>query len=303
MAEADLPRLAAAPTHHQVAAAVLAAERLSLDGTHLDVARHSYRAVTGGLYRSRDLLAGEGVLVEAGLLVRTDEDILVFDERGRHLRGLSPADGRELVLAAWLESQKPAWLFGAIADGDVAWEYVPDEARETVERVVGGDRRLLDAFLECRVGKVDPERNAETGRLAEVAVAQAATAELAASGFDALAEEVRRVSEINDCAGYDVSAPRRDRTTRHMEVKGSRTESEIVQIHLSRNEARRGLADPDWSLVVCRVSPEDVVQICGWMPASSFEDELPHDQPGRARWGSAVIDVALTDLNFGLPPS
>lgn len=303
MAAADRQPLAASPTHHQITAAVLAARRLSLDGTHIDVARHSYRAVTGGLYRSHDLIAGEAVLLEAGLLLRTDEDVLVFDERGRDLRGLTIVDGRELVLASWLETQQPAWLLGATSNGDVAWEYVPDEARRTVEQLIGANPQMLDVFIESRAGKVDPERDAETGRLAELAVVDAAKSELLASGLDELADQVRRVSEINDRAGYDVSAPRRDHTTRHLEVKGSRTTSDIVQIHLSRNEARRGIADPGWAIVVCRVAIDDVVEICGWTTAASFAAELPRDQPGRARWGSAIVEIAIGDLKPGLPQS
>ena len=290
------------PTTFELSAAARVIRLLAPDGTPISTARGSYRRhVSGGLFTTTDLITGERLLTDLGVLVER-EGVLYLSEDGITASRLPDADARELLLARLLEDQPPVWFRGAVdLDGAPAMEYVPDAARRTLRELFGTDD-LTAAFLTSRVTKVDAARNAETGELAEEHVAAEATAALSAAGQADLAKKVHRVSRYDDSAGYDVTAPRLDQTVRHLEVKGTRATTSL-RVVLSRNEAERGQADPNWALVVCRVAADGSrVDTVGWCGAQAFEGGLPHDVPGRARWQSAALTLQLDDLEPGLPP-
>ena len=289
------------PTGHELGAALRAGGCLSDVAISYADASDSYRtAGSSAMYRVHDLERGGEllqdaglVLAEAGLLRRTPllVELLAMPER----------DAREHLLAYLLDRTAPLWLSGALdADGRASPEYLPDEAARTLVELLGADGQL-EAFLEARWGKVDPARDAQTGAYAEEHVVTLCREELAAVGEIELAGQVRRISLVNDRAGYDVTAPRVDRSTRHLEVKGTRSEEPTVIVYLSRNEARRGLTDPDWQLVVCRVRDADDIELLGHCIVKDFVAELPIDQPGRARWASAAVRLLAADLRPGLP--
>ncbi|MCW2984440.1 MAG: hypothetical protein JWR63_2010 [Conexibacter sp.] len=292
----------ALPTRHQLAAAARAASVLSHAGTRLTDARDSYMALpSGGIYRTPDLLRGERLLLSLGIL-REEDGVLYPGREARVLACLSEAEGIEMLLALLLKRAPPLWLTGVTDGDDVALEYLPGEATGLLEQIVGGEDAQA-AFLRGVASKVDPERNAETGRLAEEHVADLCREELRALGREQLAEQVQRISLINDAAGYDVAAPRVDASVRHLEVKGSRSQGGEARVFLSRNEVARALTDPDWALTVCQISAEDEVQLWGWTTAGSFADQLPVDRPGNARWESASLKLVRRDLARGLPPA
>src|SRR4051812_4913786 len=110
------------PTRHQLAAALLAAAVLSDDGTRIGDARDSYATLpTGGLYRSRDLAAGERILLEVGLL--WEEAGVLYPSRQAHLLArLSEREGIELLLALLLEREPPVWLAGVVGHDGVSLE-------------------------------------------------------------------------------------------------------------------------------------------------------------------------------------
>jgi hypothetical protein len=146
------------------------------------------------------------------------------------------------------------------------------------------------------------EGQAQTGAIAEHFVVACCQAELRGIGELELAERVRRVSEISDQLGYDVTAPRRDHSTRRIEVKGTRATGTNLVFYLSRNEAERGLADPDWALVGCRITGDDRAQLVGHLYGRQLKAYLPHDSRPGARWQSVRLDVPDTDFTRGLPP-
>lgn len=299
-AEDPLPRRGTVPTRHQLAAAVRAASVLSPAGTRLEDARDSYLALpTGGLYRSPDLILGERLLIRLQL-VRRQGTALCPGPEAQMLPRLPEPEAVELLLGLLLERQPPIWLSGVGDDDEPALEYIPQDAGALLEQVVGAAPSQA-AFLRGIASKVDPERNAETGALAEQHVAERCRAELTDHGREDLAGEVHRISLVNDTAGYDVAAPRLDSSARHLEVKGSRGKGSTLTVYVSPNEVARGIADRDWALVLCQVADSDQVEVWGWIAAPRFADRLPSNRSGNARWESASLRLTRNELTPGLP--
>ena len=252
------------------------------------------------MFRVTDLERG-GQLLRDARLVASCNDLVRRTSLLVELLAMPERDAREHLLAYLLDTAPPLWLSAAVdASGVATPEYLPDDMARTLSEVLGANTGL-ENFLEARWGKVDPESDAETGAAAEEHVVALCRTELTRLGETELATQVRRVSLVNDRAGYDVTAPRLDRTTRHLEVKGTRSPDSAVTVYVSRNEARRGLADPNWRLLVCRIGDAGQHDLLGHCPVETFARELPVDQPGRARWASAAIRLQAGDLLPGLP--
>lgn len=272
------------------AAGVLAGESLNAYRLH----------VSGGLYRSEDLLDGEGFLSDLGLL-GTRDDRLCATEVGQRIGAMREPEAHEALLAYLLDTAPPTWLTAAVPTPDeLATEYIPEDAADTLAAVFKTPAAQA-AFLRGRASKVDPARSAETGRLAEEHVAEVCRNDLTDAGSAELAAGVVRVSETDDSAGYDVLAPRLDGSARHLEVKGTRGQAAVVRVFLSRNEIERAKVDEDWSLVICRVDADDVAAIVGWLQIGDFIDELPTDTDGRVRWESVSLRADAATLRPGLP--
>jgi hypothetical protein len=288
------------PTSFQLGAAVRAASVLSSDGTRIVDARDSYLSLpTGGVYRHTDLGLGERLLLGTGVL-HEHGDTLYPTPEALVLARLPEREGCEFLLEILLERHPPIWLSTIEGVEGVALEYVPDTAREVLETLVGG-AASQSAFLRRVASKVNPELNAETGRLAEEHVAELCRAQLRECGRNDLADQVVRISLFNDAAGYDVAAPRVDLSTRHLEVKGTRGAEGPTRVYISRNEVERAQVDPDWTLAVCRVDDCNGVTLMGCCDISAFVDELPIDRPGCARWASARLDLSVDLLAPALP--
>jgi hypothetical protein len=255
---------------------------------------------SGGLYRLEDLVAGEELLVASGLL-REHEGFLFPGDGLTALAASADRDGCEALVVVLLDRRRPLWLSAATSDGILADELIPDEQQRILADVL--DPAAREQLL-LQVGRrfSDDERSA-TGALVEEYVVSVCRQQLRDLGEHDLAGQVQRVSLVSDELGYDVTAPRADRSTRRLECKGTRRGGTSVTFYLSRNEAERGLADPDWSLVLCRLLEDDSVQLLGHLLGSDLSSLLPSDPCPRARWQSARIEVGVTDCRRGLAPA
>jgi hypothetical protein len=288
------------PTAHQLRSALRCGRLIDTAGVTVDLLRRSYRLVPyGGLYRSEDLIEAETLLIKAGL-VFADGDLLIPMKGLNEIAQASDADGCEALLAALLHEEIPLWLLAATSGGVLADELIPDEEGHKLSSVLGPERR--EALLLEIGRRFSDEAQAVTGAVAERFVVACCKAELRDVGESELAERVRRVSETSDQLGYDVTAPRRDHSTRRIEVKGTRAGGTNLVFYLSRNEAERSLADPDWSLVGCRIARDDHAKLVGHLFGTQLKAYLPHDPRSEARWQSVRLDVPDADFASGLPP-
>ena len=252
------------PSLHQLRAAVLVARLIPASGRiGAETARAAYvHQPTDGIFTVDDLIAGERILLAARLIHR-DGDALEL------IRPLDHLEVEEL-LAAYLASQRPLWLEAAAAEGELAAELIPPEAGRTLEGALP-DPEAREALLIALARRFSDEEAKRIGDVAELAVVAELRTQLRDLGRDDLAARVRRVSELSDQLGYDVTAPRVDDAgTRRVEVKGTTTLGHVVTFHLSRNEANVAIRDPDWHLVLCRVANDDA-KILGWVAGSVLE--------------------------------
>jgi hypothetical protein len=289
------------PSAHQLRSALRCGRLVGEDGVTIAEARESYRLVpNGGLYRSEDLLSGQWLLIESGLL-REDAGRLIPCRGMREVANASDRDGCEAILAALVARQIPLWLLAATAEGVVADELIPDDEGKRLDEIL--DLATRDALL-LQLGRTfsDTER-AETGAIAEEFVVAACRNQLNDLGAADLADNVRRLSEVSDQLGYDVSAPRLDHSTRRIEVKGTRGEGTVITFFLSRNEAERGRLDRDWSLVACRISVNDGVELVGRVSGADLEPYLPEDLRPDSKWQSVRVQMPESAFTRGLPPA
>lgn len=186
---------------------------------------------------------------------------------------------------------------------------------EAMSVIVGLDDQEALALLErhwmsaCQRERGRPlpvEQRERIGSVGEELVTHLARAELQRVGRGDLAQQVQRVSLVDDGLGYDVRAPTLHGTSRLMEVKSStaaRTSS--FGFFLSRNEYEVGLSSPTlWALVACHVgegvSVEDS-RILGWSPVGALRLYVPED--GNGRWTEAYVRLPQATLTPGLPPA
>ena len=288
------------PTGHQLRAALRCARLIDKAGVTVERLRMSYRLVPyGGLYRSDDLIEAEALLIEAGLLLAVD-NLRVPVNGLAEIAQASETDGCEALLAALLQRDIPLWLLAATSESVLADELIPDEESHKLCSVLGPEQR--EALLLAIGRRHSDDRQTLTGSIAEDFVVARCQAELNDLGEPELAKRVRRVSEISDQLGYDVTAPRLDHSTRRIEVKGSRGDGVKFVMHLSRNEAERGLTDPDWSLVACRITRDDSPHLVGHTYGSQLSPYLPEDRRSEAHWESVRLEFPETGFTAGLPP-
>lgn len=289
------------PNGHQLRSALRAGRVIAEGGSRLEDVRESYRLVPyGGVYRSEDLVTGERILVAAGLL-RQEADVLMPNPGLRDTALTSDPDGCEALLVAFLTANPPLWLLGATAGGILVDELIPDDAQVALREAISAEAR--DALLLQLGRRVSDERRSVTGDLAEKYIVGRCQAELRGAGAPALAESVRRVSEISDQLGYDITAPRLNGSTRRIEAKGTRGGGSAIVIFLSRNEAERGLSDSDWSLVACRVAADDSVELVGHLAGADLRVYLPSDPCRATRWQSIRLELPARTFAPGLPPA
>ncbi len=275
---------------------------LGHDGAELQVVHESYlRLPLGGRIGVTDLRGAEEGLQAAGLAALRDSRI-VPDGRLVQVCGLGEPEACELLLALILELERPLWLRTAAGDGQhLRPELLPDGVENALATIIDDPERR-EAFLLARARKVDAQERQRIGELGEIAVVEACRQQLTAAGAEALAADVQRVSAISDELGYDITAPRRNRSTRRMEVKTTRAAGAIAPVIVTRTEATVGRTDAAWMLVVVRLSNDDAAAIVGWIGGQQIVPLLPTDQHSDARWETAMLRFPLAQLTAGLPP-
>jgi hypothetical protein len=277
------------PTPHQLRSALRTGRLIDQSGSNAEDVRSAYRLVPyGGLYRSDDLIVGEAVLIAAGVLSEGDGVLVPLEGLGE-IAAASDVDGCEALLVALLERRTPLWLGAATGGGALEEDLIPDQARATLREALDPETR---EGLLLRLGLSYSEaEQARIGAIAEAFVVTCCRRELRDAGAPGLADAVRRVSEVSDQLGYDITAPRLDRSTRRIEVKGTRSTGRSV-FYLSLN----------WALVVCRVVGEDEVHLVGHLGGGEMRRYLPRDASDEAHWQSVRVEVPEESFLPGLPP-
>jgi hypothetical protein len=102
--------------------------------------------------------------------------------------------------------------------------------------------------------------------------------------------------------GYDITAPRLDRSPRRIEVKTTRAGGSIAPVIVTRTEATVGTTDAAWMLVVVRLSDDDSADILGWIDGQRIAPLLPIDLHSSARWETANLRLPVAELTVGVPP-
>lgn len=289
------------PSLHRLRAAVRAGRGLTIPTGTLEAEAHaSYAyAPTEGLFSAEELLRGEELLIEAGLISREDAR-LVPAEALAFVVQQAESEACEAIAVYLLDHSQPLWITAATAGGILSSELLPDEVLLGLQRLLP-DPRQRELFLLGLGQRVDEKDAKLVGDLAERCVVEACRAELDAIGRSDLASMVKRVSLISDQLGYDVTAPRLDESVRRLEVKGTRRSGPDLAVTLSRNEADVGARDPDWYLVVCRISPEGDSTVVGWCNRGIIASRLPTDPLEKGFWRAASVSLDVAELTSGLP--
>jgi len=289
------------PTMHLLRAALQAGQLLDQGGTSIPAARASYpRVPTGGLFHPDDLIVGEKLLVEAGVVQRSAG--WLYPSGGLDsLLGLEEQEACELLLVLTLKRRRPLWSQVAVREDRVLFELIPDEEADLLFSVIPEPSRR-EALLLALARTQDSAANEELGARGEEAVVTAARSQLQRAGRPDLADRVQRVSLLSDQLGYDVVAPTLEGKSRRIEVKTAGTAGDVMRIFLSRNEAEVGRRDSNWYLVVCQLTFEGAIEVVGWSRGRELEEVLPSDTTPSARWESARLMISIDTLTPDLPP-
>lgn len=290
---------AALPTAHQLRAALASGRLLDADGTPRNVARDSYsRTPNGGRFGVRDLVHGEGLLIDVEL-VEDQDDALCPTPQLLAITAMEEDGAVSVLLSLILTARQPSWLGPATAGGGVRPEIIPTDAHDVIVQAVP-DPEAREAMLLALGQTYDNEANAQTGAIGEDHVVEVARGELIDRDRHDLAGQVQRVSIVSDRLGYDVVAPSLDGSNRRLEVKTTTRVGDRLEIYISRNESQVGASDENWALVICRVDGDGNPQLVGWCRHHLFEPSLPADR-GRGKWQSVRLVIDAADLTPGLP--
>ncbi len=288
------------PTAHLLRAAIRAGSVLDRDGAPVTAVRSSYLQLpTGGLYRYEDLMAGEALLIEAGL-VQLEDECLYPSPCLSQILTLGEQDASELLLSVRLAACSPLWLQLAVQENMLAPEVIPSAQAEVLAGIIH-DQDRREALLLALGRRHNPETNIKLGEIGEELVVAESKAQLCAAKREDLAARVQRVSLISDQLGYDVIATDLSGRSRRMEVKTTGGLSNIVRVFLTRNEAEVGLRDPSWAMVVCQANNEEDARIVGWCSANDLRPLLPIDSNPSTRWMSVALTLHQDTLSPGLP--
>jgi hypothetical protein len=294
--------LAGLPTIHLLRAALVAASVCDAAGVETAVVHQSYlRLPTGGIYHSEDLVKGERLLLQCGLLT-SQGTVLYPSEQLRALRGLPPDEASQVLLVLAAQQSPPLWLHCAVRN-DAVWSELISDGDEQVLCDVIPDPDQREAFLLALANRFLSDTARQLGELGECAVVDRSRQELTQVGRGDLATLVQRVSLISDQLGYDVVAPTLHGRPRRMEVKTTGRASQThFEVYLSRNEAAVALRDPSWALVLCQACDSSRAEVIGWCRAEAFSTMLPSDQHPNGRWIQVRLQLDSGTLNEGLPP-
>lgn len=289
---------ATVPTRHTLQSALLVCHLVDPAGSLRTDLRNSYgRIPNGGLFGQDDLIRGEALLLRVGLLVERESKLHPSSDC-RTVCSLESNEGERLVAWKALSVDPPVWLHTAVTGDGVYPELIPDEDWDALGQSLSPEER--EAFLLSLGLRHDPEQLPDRGHRGEEAVLEACRAELIAMGRQDLVPLVQRVSQVSDQLGYDVVTPTSTGATRRLEVKTTQTGPQVYRAFLSRNEARVGLADPSWRLVVCHWNGETATPV-GWCGIEELSGLLPSDAGPWGRWASAELLIRAERLRPGVP--
>jgi hypothetical protein len=289
------------PTAHQLRAALFAGNVVARHAGRptSDLEPAFLRTPTEAVFSADVMGLGAGLLAEAQFVSFASGVVTPAPTLGQLL--VLPIDeGCELLLDRLLEVRRPLWVTAATNQSGVFEDFIPEAAATGLAEIFQDPSRR-EAFLLSLGQRFSADERQRIGDLAEEYVVNCARKELSDGGCDHLTAQVLRVSLISDQLGYDVKAPREGGGVRRLEVKGTRSEGSTVAIFLSRNEASVALRDPDWFLVLCRITADESVQLVGWTTGESLRDRLPRDPDTGGAWQSAEIYVDVAELTAGLP--
>ncbi|MFH8771482.1 DUF3883 domain-containing protein [Streptomyces sp. NPDC017958] len=134
----------------------------------------------------------------------------------------------------------------------------------------------------CSVwGKVDTQERSRIGAAGELALVELLEASTTAY--------IGHVAAWSDGFGYDIAVHDAQRTA-HLEVK-STTRHGRLTVHLSRNEFETMRRDPDWELVVIRLTLDYELEDVATVPKEWIAAQAPADSSVNGRWESCRLDV------------
>jgi hypothetical protein len=113
---------------------------------------------------------------------------------------------------------------------------------------------------------------------------------------------VKHISLLDDSAGFDIQAPstRSPEDTLFLEVKTSVRPGDLFTFYISKNEARVGGQNDNWSLVGVE-STIDGLRVLGYLSFNSFSDLLPLNQSNFSEWETAKVVISKKMFINGVP--
>ena len=260
--------------------------------------RSSYRATaSGGILSTGGLLRAERWLLDNGWMIR-DGVGLSATRRALMLPNHEAEVSRELVRTILLDSP-PTWLGAVAVRGEIRPEFLPLQAARVLGEMFSPEER--DSLLLAAAEKYDAAALLSMGEAAEESVVVVCRTLLEERGRADLVPRVRRVSLISDAVGYDIQTPNLAGMDCRLEVKCFRGRQ--PKFFISRNEFQVGRMLPRWYLVLCRAMPNSPPGIVGWTSLDPLVARMPSDVHISARWQSARVQFAESDLQPGLPIS
>jgi hypothetical protein len=172
---------------------------------------------------------------------------------------------------------------------------MPEDDRAVLE-LTDADAANREAFLLGMARKVDMQRLAALGDMAEMYVVEQYRALLESKG-GGLCE---RLSVISDQLGYDLSVTTPQGTIR-VEVKAAAGVN-LLRVFLTRHEADVASRLPTWRLVICRsVVHGTDLKIAGHLLPEDLNDRLTFDSDYGGTWESCRLILPADLLRSELP--
>ncbi|MFD6141163.1 protein NO VEIN domain-containing protein [Promicromonospora sp. NPDC060271] len=167
---------------------------------------------------------------------------------------------------------------------------LPADAREIADGLRLDEQ---DAFQAIRAvwGLFDDTQRKAIGAAGEKALVGLLRATTAA--------DVDHVAACADGYGYDVVVSGSG-VIAHLEVKSTTRHGRLV-VYLSRNEFETMLVDPQWHLVVLRLTGQHTIEAISTVSNDSLRKLVPLDHTAGGRWESARLTLHKGMLRGGIP--
>src|SRR5947209_4805544 len=168
--ERDHPYDRYLPGLHPLKAAIVVGRLLDADGTPVEQVRTAYGVVpTGGLFDFRDLVHGERILRDVGLVKERDGCLYRSGDGLVTLIHLDSEEATTALLGLCLSRDAPLWLSAAVGSGELEEYLVPDSDHALLEELIP-DPEQREAFLLAHGETFDPEQRSALGERGELCV-------------------------------------------------------------------------------------------------------------------------------------